>query len=158
MSKINNERKLRRMESLKRMINLGLTAICIALEIGIFAYHWLYHFQYSVVEPLRNFYWNGHILEISIYGVILLFLSNMYGGMRLGYLKNVEIIFSQVFATLIADFIIYAELSVMAVQLFVPHVFLMMFAEQLAVVIVYTNLANRLYRSLFPPRKLLLIH
>ena len=91
MSKISNERKLRRMESLKRLINLGLTATCIGLEIGIFAYNWIFHFQYSVVEPLRNFYLNGHILEISIYGVILLFLSNMYGGMRLGYLKNMEI-------------------------------------------------------------------
>ena len=158
MSKISNERKLRRMESLKRLINLGLTAICIGLEIGIFAYNWIFHFQYSVVEPLRNFYWNGHILEISIYGVILLFLSNMYGGMRLGYLRNIEIIFSQVFATLLADIIIYAELSVMALQLFVPQVFVMMFMEQLVVVIVYTNIANKVYRSIFPPRKLLLIH
>jgi len=158
LSKISNERKLRRMESLKRLINLGLTATCIGLEIGIFAYNWIFHFQYSVVEPLRNFYLNGHILEISIYGVILLFLSNMYGGMRLGYLKNMEIIFSQVFATLIADVIIYAELSVMAFQLFVPKVFFMMFLEQLVVVIVYTNIANKVYQSIFPPRKLLLLH
>ncbi len=158
MSKISSDRKLRRMESLKRLINLGLTATCIGLEIGIFAYNWIFHFQYSVVEPLRNFYWNGHILEISIYGVILLFLSNMYGGMRLGYLKNLEIIFSQVFATLIADIIIYAELSVMAFQLFVPKVFVMMFMEQLVVVIVYTSIANKVYQSIFPPRKLLLLH
>jgi len=153
-----NENKLRRMESFKRLINLGLSAVCLALEIGIFAYNWLEHFQYSLVEPLRNFYFNGHLLEIAIYGVILFFLSNMYGGMRLGYLKNTEIIFSQIFATLIADIIIYGELSMMAFQLFVPQVFIMMFLEQLFVVIVYINIANRIYRTMFPPRKLLLIH
>lgn len=158
MLKNSYDNKLRRMESLKRLINLGLSAICLLLETGIFAYNWLKHFQYSVVEPLQNFYWNGHLLEIAIYGVILFFLSNMYGGMRLGYLKNAEIIFSQIFATLIADIIIYAELSVMAFQLFVPKMFIVMLFEQLIVVIIYTNIANRIYRSVFPPRKLLLVH
>ncbi len=153
-----SEEKLRTMESFKRLINLGLSAICLALEIGIFAYNWLHHFQYSLVEPLQNFWFKGHMLEVAIYGVILFLLSNMYGGMRLGYLKNVEIIFSQIFATVIADLFIYAELSLMAFQLFVPDVFLMMLAEQTVVVILYINIANRLYRSLFPPRRLLLIH
>jgi len=158
LSQRTSEEKLRTMESFKRLINLMLSAGCLALEIGIFAYNWLVHFQYSVVAPLQNFYFKGHILEIAIYGVFLLLLSNMYGGMRLGYLKNVEIIFSQVFATLMANVIIYAELSLMAFQLFVPKVFIMMMVEQTVVVIIYINIANRLYRSLFPPRKLLLIH
>ncbi|MCM1568141.1 MAG: exopolysaccharide biosynthesis polyprenyl glycosylphosphotransferase [Roseburia sp.] len=158
MAKNSNENKLQRMESFKRLINLGLSAGCLALEIAIFAYNWLVHFQHSLVEALRNFYFNGHLLEFAIYGVILLFLSNMYGGMRLGYLKNAEIIFSQIFATLLADLIIYGELSLMAFQLFVPKVFVMLFLEQVAVVIIYINIANRLYRSMFPPRKLLLIH
>ncbi len=158
MSKISNIRKLRRMESLKRLINLGLTAVCIGLEIGLFAFFWLNHFQYSLVEPLRNFYFNGHILEVAIYGVFLFSFSKMYGGMRLGYMKTAEIIFSQVFATVIADILIYAELSVMAFQLFVVKIFLIMFACQVLVVILYTYLANKIYRSIFPARKLLLLH
>lgn len=153
-----NEEKLRKLETYKRLINLVLIAMCLALEVGIFAYHWLFHFQHSVVEELRNFWFKGHLLEIAIYAVILFALSGMYGGMRLGYLKNAELIFSQVFATLVANLIIYAELSVMAFQLFVPQVFLMMMMEQIAVVIVYINIANKVYRSIFPPRKLLLIH
>ncbi len=158
MNRITNERKLRKLETGKRLINLGLTVICLGLETGVFAYHWLFDFQYSVVEELRNFWFKGHILEIGIYGVILFLLSVMYGGMRLGYLKNAEVIFSQVFATLIANILIYAELSVMAFQLFVPKVFIEMMLEQTVIVIVYINVANRIYRSIFPPRRLLLIH
>ena len=153
-----NEEKIRKLGIYKRLINLGLTAVCLGLEIGLFAYHWLAHFQHSVVEPLRDFWFKGHLLEIAIYAVILLMLSLMYGGMRLGYLKNAELIFSQVFATLLADLVIYAELSVMAFQLFHPRVFIIMMLEQTAVIIVYINIANRIYRSLFPPRKLMLIH
>lgn len=153
-----NEYNLRRMESFKRLINLALSALCLALETGIFAYHWLVHFQYSVVESLRNFGYKGHIVEIAFYGLILLLLSAMYGGMRLGYLRNSELIFSQLFATVLALMFIYVELSIMAHQPFVPKVFIMMLTEQTVTVIVYTNIANRIYRSIFPPRKLLLIH
>lgn len=158
MSVSTNEKKLRKLESFKRLINLGLTAGCIALEIAAFAYNWLTNFQFSVVEQLQNFWFRGHVLEIAIYGIILFFFSQMYGGMRLGYLKNSEIIFSQIVATIMANVLIYGELSVMAFQLFVPKVFLMMMAEQAAIIIVYLNVANKVYRSIFPPRKLLLIH
>ncbi len=153
-----NEEKIRKLGTFKRLINLGLTVVCLGLEIGLFAYHWLAHFQNSVVEPLQDFWFKGHLLEISIYAVILLMLSMMYGGMRLGYLKNSELIFSQVFATLVANLVIYAELSVMAFQLFYPQVFIAMTLEQTAVIIVYINIANKVYRSLFPPRRLLLVH
>lgn len=158
MSTNTNEYKLRRMESFKRLINLGMSAGCVALEIAIFAYHWLVHFQYSVVESLRNFGYKGHIVEIAFYGLLLLFLTAMYGGMRLGYLKNVELIFSQLFATILALMFIYVELSIMAHQPFVPKVFIMMLTEQTVVVIVYTSIANKIYRNIFPPRKLMLIH
>ena len=153
-----NEKKLRYRETFKRLINLGLTTVCLGLEVALFAYYWQVQFRWSVVEPLRYFQGKGHVLEISIYAVLLFLLSSMYGGIRLGYLKNVELIFSQVFATLMANILIYAELSVMAAQPFVPDVFIIMMVQQTAVVIVYINVANRIYRIIFPPRKLLLIH
>lgn len=153
-----NEYNLRRMESFKRLINLSMSALCVALEVGIFAYHWLVHFQFSVVESLRNFGYKGHIVEIAFYGLILLLLTAMYGGMRLGYLRNAELIFSQVFATILALMFIYVELSIMAHQPFVPKVFIMMLTEQTITVIIYTNIANRIYRNIFPPRRLLLVH
>ena len=158
MNTVTNEEKLRKLETFKRMINLGLVMTCLALEVGDFAYHWLVHFQYSVVEQLRDFWRMGHIAEVGFYAIVLLFLSKMYGGMRLGYLKNMEIIFSQVFSTFLANIIIYFELSIMAHQAFVPKVFLMMMSEQTAIVVIYIYIANRFYKSIFPPRKLLLIH
>ena len=67
------------LESTKRLINLMLCMGCIALEIAIFGFHWYFHFQHSVVEPLRNFWFKGHVLEIAIYGVVLFMFSQMYG-------------------------------------------------------------------------------
>lgn len=95
--------RLRRRESFKRLINIGLSAICLFLEIALFAYMWQFHFQFQLVDPLQKIWYRGFLLENGIYSVILIFFSVTYGGMRLGYMKNTEIIFSQVFATLMAD-------------------------------------------------------
>ena len=153
-----NDKKLRQLETFKRLINLGLTAVCLGPEVALFAYWWQMQFRWSVVEQLRNFWGKGHVVEVAIYAFVLILLSSMYGGMRLGYLKNVELIFSQVFATLMANIFIYAELSVMAAQPFVLDVFILMTIEQTMVVVIYINVANRIYRAIFPPRRLLLIH
>ena len=153
-----NDKKLRQLETFKRLINLGLTAVCLGLEVALFAYWWQMQFRWSVVEQLRNFWGKGHVVEVAIYAFVLILLSSMYGGMRLGYLKNVELIFSQVFATLMANIFIYAELSVMAAQPFVLDVFILMTIEQTMVVVIYINVANRIYRAIFPPRRLLLVH
>ena len=153
-----NEKKIRKLGIYKRLINLGLIAVCLALEIADFAFHWLVDFRYSVVEGLRNFWYAGNMAEVAFYAIVLIFLSATYGSVRLGYQKNAEIVFSQVLSTLLANIIIYCELSIMAHQAFVPNVFLMMMAEQAVIVLLYMNLANKIYRSIFPPRKLLLIH
>ncbi len=154
-----NQERLQKMESFKRLINLGLILICFILEVGVFAYHWYFHFRHSLYGELRFvFYFWGHVLEITIFGVILFLFSSLYGGARLGYQKNVEIIFSQMIATIMADIVIYGELSVMAYQLFRPTYFIRMLFEQFGVVLVCIPLANAIYRHLFPPRKLLLVY
>ena len=71
-----NEKKLRYRETFKRLINLGLTTVCLGLEVALFAYYWQVQFRWSVVEPLRYFQGKGHVLEISIYAVLLFLLSS----------------------------------------------------------------------------------
>lgn len=150
--------KIRKRESFKRLINLCLSAVCLLLEIGLFAYMWQFYFQFELVDPLQKIWYRGFLLENGIYSVILLFFSITYGGMRLGYLKNSEIIFSQIFATLMADVLIYAELCMMARSIFPTEMFLFMVLLQILAVILYVSIANRIYRKAFPPRELLLIH
>ena len=139
--------RLRRRESFKRLINIGLSAICLFLEIALFAYMWQFHFQFQLVDPLQKIWYRGFLLENGIYSVILIFFSVTYGGMRLGYMKNTEIIFSQVFATLMADVLIYAELCMMARSVFPPDMFLLMVVLQIVAVIIYANIANKIYRT-----------
>jgi len=155
---VTNEKKIRKLETFKRLINLVLVGICLGLEMAVFGYHWWNYFRLQLVEDLRNLWSRATLAEVVLYGVVLVFLSATYGGIRLGYQKNAEIVFSQVLSTLLANIVIYLQLSIMARQLFVVDVFVLMMVEQTVLVIIYVNIANRFYRHIFPPRKLLLIH
>ena len=104
------QNKLQKLEGFKRMINLTLVLLCLLLETAVFTYHWYFNFRLDIIEGRNQPFWiKGHMLEVAVYLVILILFSNMYGGMRLGYMKNAELIFSQIFATLMADILIYAS-------------------------------------------------
>lgn len=158
MSTVTNEVKLRKRETFKRLINLCLVGTCIGLEIVIFSYHWWTYFRLTLVDDLYKLWSRASLAEVTLYGVILLFLSVTYGGMRLGYQKNAEIVFSQVLSTFLANIVLYIQISIMARKLLVIDKFLVMMVEQIILVLIYVNVINRLYRHFFPPRKLHLIH
>lgn len=148
---------MRKLESFKRLILLCLSGICLAGQIGIYAYYWYTSF-YESVKVYLEFWERGHWLMIAIYGVLLFFFSNMYGGMRIGYLKNVEIIFSQLLATLIVGIVTYGQISLMVRQFFHVPSYVSMLVLQAIWITVWINISSLLYKSIFPPRKLLLVH
>ena len=154
---VTNELKIR--EAFKRLINLSLAGVCLGLEILIFTYVYL-SFIYPSLKTVigLNYWFNGYLLQIVVYGALLFFFSHMYGGLRIGFMKNGEIIFSQVFATLIVNVFIYAQMSLMVTQFFYVAPYVLMTVWQAVAIIVWINIANLIYRKIFPPRKLLLIH
>lgn len=149
---------MKKIESFKRMVLLGLSGTCLAGQIGIYAYYWLRYYYGENVSQYLEFWQKGQALVIAIYGILLFFFSHMYGSMRIGYLKNVEIIFSQLLATLFTNMITYGQLSVMTTQLFPLTRYLPMTGLQLFWIIVWIPISSVIYRNVFPPRKLLLVH
>lgn len=150
---------MRKLETYKRLILLVLSGVCLMLEAGIFFYFWKVNFSPSITQLTGvPYYYRADLMEVGLYAIILFFLSNMYGGARIGYLKNAEVVFSQAFALLATNVVIYAELSIMAKRLFILDMFLAMTVVQLVVAIIWNNIAYWIYKSIFPPRKMLLIH
>ncbi len=146
-------------EGFKRLLNLSLAGICLLIEILIFTYIYL-EYLYPSIDILidLNYWFKGYLLQILFYSCMLFFFTKMYGGLRIGFLKNSEIIFSQVFGTVMANIFTYVQMSLMVTQLFIPVPFVIMTCCQAAVVVIWINIANRIFRKVFPPRKLLLIH
>ncbi len=150
---------MRKLETYKRLILLALSGIGLMIYVGIFYYFWKSNFAPSITTLTGvPYYYRADLLEVGFYGLILFFLSRMYGGTRIGYLRNAEVVFSQVFSILAANVLMYAELSILAKQLFIPDMFVLMTVIQIAVTIIWINVAYWIYKSIFPPRKMLLVH
>lgn len=148
---------MKKIESFKRLVLLLLSGICLAGQIGIYAYYW-YNAYFIKIKPYLPLWEKGHWLIIAIYGVLLFFFSNMYGGMRIGYLKNLEVIFSQLLATLLVNVITYGQISLMMLKLYDVPVYLGMILIQFVWIIIWINISSLIYKNVFPPRQLLLIH
>ncbi|MBQ7955091.1 MAG: sugar transferase [Lachnospiraceae bacterium] len=148
---------MKKLESFKRLILLCMSAVCIGVQIGIYGYFWFVHF-FPNVEKYLPFWERGHWLIIGIYALLMFFFYNMYGGVRIGYKKNAEVIFSQIFATVMVNVITFAQLSLMVLQIYDIRSYGCMVLLQAVWVMIWTNIAGFIYKNVFPPRKLLLVH
>jgi len=129
------------------------------VDVFVFCYFWKTNFSPSITQITGvPYYYRADLMEIAFYSILLFALSKMYGGTRIGYLQNSEVIFSQAFATLAANALLYAELSIMAKTLFMPKMFLVMTLAQIVFTLVWSNVSFHIYKSIFPPRKMLLVH
>ena len=143
--------------SFKRLIVLGFSLITIAFETFMYGYYWLTNFSIAI-RPHLWFSEKGHYLAIAVYALLLLTFSTMYGGLNIGYLRTAEVVFSQVFATVIVNIITYGQDSLMNFWLMDPVPFIIMTILQCVGVFLWSMFAQRIYRLIFAPRKMLLIH
>lgn len=146
---------MRKLESAKRILQLFFSGIGLALQVLLFRYY--YYMYYSTAIKLE-FWKKGHILIILIYAFLLITFSAMYGAMKIGYLKPAEIAFSQIMSTFIVNVVTYLQLSLMCMKLMFPWNYVRMSIYQLIIAFAWVMFANWLFRQIFPPRELLLIH
>ncbi len=146
---------MKKMESIKRLVVLQLTSLSIIAQVIAYAFIWYKYYKASVVS---EFYIKGDLLVIALYGILLLFFVSTYGGTKIGYLKPFDVFLSQTFATLMANVIAYAQLSLMNSGLVEPKYLLIMTGAQLVFNLIWVFVSDGFYKMVFPPRELLLVH
>lgn len=151
---------MKRLESIKRIMVLWLSFVGLLFHTAVYAYVW-FNYYYPAISKFTarfKFYKNGHLLILGIYFVLLFFFFHTYGGLKVGYLKPMEIFFSQFFSLLFVNIITYLQISLMNNWLVQPEYFVGAMLVQLLIAAVWITICNLLYRKVFPPRKMLLIY
>lgn len=139
---------------------LWLSFVGLLFHTAVYAYVW-FNYYYPAISKFTarfKFYKNGHLLILGIYFVLLFFFFHTYGGLKVGYLKPMEIFFSQFFSLLFVNIITYLQISLMNNWLVQPEYFVGAMLVQLLIAAVWITICNLLYRKVFPPRKMLLIY
>ena len=148
---------MRKNESMKRLIILFLSFLGILLLTGMYGYTWIFEYHQRYVYNVKLYFW-GHILMVTVYFVLLFFFNTTYGGMKIGFLKPMDVFFSQGFSLLCVNVITYMQISLMEVKLVWVKGMLWLTIAQIVFAGIWTILCNLVYRKAFPPRELLLIH
>lgn len=148
---------MRKFESLKRLLILGLSFLGIVLATLLYAYTWMEEYHQRYIYNVKLYFW-GHILMVFVYFVLLFFFNSTYGGMKIGFLKPMDVFFSQVFSYLCVNVITYMQLSLMEVKLVWVNGLAWMTVAQIVFSALWTWFCNYVYRKAFPPRDLLLVY
>ena len=148
---------MRKNESMKRLIILCLSFLGIVLSTAMYGYTWIEKYHQRYVYNVKLYFW-GHILMIFVYFVLLLFFNTTYGGMKIGFLKPMDVFFSQSFSLICVNIITYMQMSLMEVKLVWMEGLLWMTVAQIVFSGIWTRFCFFVYRKAFPPRDLLLIH
>lgn len=151
---------MRRNDSAKRLIILALSLTGLCILTSFYAYGWFhYYYQHIANKTFNKFQFNGHLLIIALYFALLFFFSQTYGALKIGYLKPLDVFLSQLFALLCVNVISYAQLSLMYGWFMLGgHHMISMTVWQLLFSAVWIRMCNLIYRRIFPPRQLLLVH
>lgn len=151
---------MKRWESVKRISVLWLNVIGLLMQTAVYFYIWRIYY-YPIINNFNRglkFHQNGHLLIAGIYLVLLFFFTGTYGGLKIGYLKPMDVFFSQMVSLVIVNVITYFQLSLMHNWLVPAGYFIVATVVQLLISAIWTGFCNIIYRRVFPPRKMLLVH
>ena len=142
-------------ERYKRLIKTCAAVIIVAVEVLLYWCVWTGYYNRIIEIP---FWRRGNWLIVGLYGAILLFFLNTYGGLRIGYLRHGNLIYSQMLSIVLVNIFAYLELVLIDKKLYAPWLFLLLTAVDFIVVVAWVFMFQAVYAALFPPRTLLVVY
>lgn len=95
-------------EDYKRFVVFCLASLIIIAQTAIFAYVW-YDFYSSLI--LKPFWRKGNWVLILIYALIYLMFAKLYGGLKVGYLKRIDVFYSLTLASICTNVVTYFQIT-----------------------------------------------
>ncbi len=150
---------MERREKYKRMIMFLASFFILAIQTGGFAYVWFRYYADAGVIG-QTFWYRGNYVVIGQYALMLFLFYKIYGGFKVGYLRVLDVLFSQILSVLCVNVITYLQLALIGHWKFGSHVvpILYMTGFNLAVVVVWVVFMRWIYAKIYPPRRMLLIY
>ncbi|MCM1184257.1 MAG: sugar transferase [Roseburia sp.] len=147
-----------RIEAAKRTIILQLSLAGLVFHTAAYIYVW-HHVYNDIMQSTmwRSFHEKGFYLLAAVYFILLLFFMSTYGGLKVGYLKPMDVFFSQALSLVFTNILSYFQISLLSLGLVTPYPLLLMMLAQTAIAAVWTFISHRLYQQFFPPKNLLLV-
>lgn len=147
---------MRNFDPYKKTILFFLSLLNIIMMTILFSYFWYHYFAETMYT--FQFYRRGNYVVIILYAVFLIFFTRMYGAMKIGQLRRIEVILSQYLSIFISNLITYVIISLLAFRFVNVLPMLFMTMGDFVITTLWTFLAGRIYGRIFKSWKILLIY
>ncbi len=139
----------------RRLYTLTVAGINILMQEILMDRMWRQYYNPYIRIP---FWTKGHWYMMTLYVVVLMFFTHIYGGLKIGYHKQFDVMLSQIVAIFCANTVFYIEVVLLAYRLLPITPIVIVTGINIFLVLVWTKAAMKMYGKFFPPHKILLIY
>ncbi len=141
----------------KRIFMFWADAFYVLVQTAVFGWMW-----YNFFSKMMLFeYWKrGNYVIIGFYALFCLLFTSVFGGLKVGYRRNIDVLYAQLFAALCTNGAVYLELSLIGNWKFGTNLRYMfqLFLFDVVLSLFWTLIVRWFYARLYPPHQMLLIY
>lgn len=147
---------MQKRDQYKRIIRFLMSVVIVTVLTGIFAATWFC----AYAQNGANYFVRGNFAIVMLYAVMICLVFKFFGGFRIGSLRIVDVLFSQVLAVLAVNACMYIQLCLIVRWQWLTNMvpLLIMTLVDLIVVIAWVVLARWGYLKMYPSRRLLVVY
>lgn len=145
---------MKKREKFKRLINFLEGFVILAAHTVLFAFVWYGSYVKQLDIP---FFRRGDWAVIGVYALILFLLTHLYGGFKIGYLRLMDVLYSQILSLICANAVAYIQVVLISREYLSSVPILKMTIVQIAIILLWVFICKLIYAALYPPRQMLLV-
>ncbi|MCI8951072.1 MAG: exopolysaccharide biosynthesis polyprenyl glycosylphosphotransferase [Lachnospiraceae bacterium] len=142
-------------EQYKRIVKFVGSAVIVLVELAVYFYAWMNWYNTHMTIA---FYRRGNWLIAGEYFVLLLFFHRMYGGLKVGIYRYWNLVYSHMISIIGINVFFYVQVVLFDKKMHNPAGMLVVTLVDLILVMIWAGVFRRVYRFLFPRKRLLLVH
>ena len=142
-------------EHYKRLLKFTSSAVILFVEVTLYWFIWVDYLNTIIENP---FFRKGNWLIAALYAALLLFFANTYGGLKIGYLRRINLIYSNIIAIFWVNVLSYFQLALIDKKFHSPLIFVLLSLVDIICVTVWVFVFQWIYTKVFPPKQLLLVY
>ncbi len=145
---------MKKREKFKRLINFLEGFVILAAHTLVFAFVWYGSYVKQLEIP---FFRRGDWAVIGVYALILFLLTHLYGGFKIGYLRLMDVLYSQILSLICANVVAYVQVVLISREYLSSVPLLKMTVVQICIILLWVFICKLIYAALYPPRQMLLV-
>ncbi len=146
---------MRKSRAFRRITVLFLLALITAAQTAIFGITFIRYYNESLNKEYALL---GFVVLFGLYAIMFAVFCNVYGAFKLGSLQYANLVFSQILALIFANGLVYVQTLLLSYEIINPAPIIGMTFLNVLVCLIWCAIALKVYKWLYPPRKLLLIY